>query len=885
MSTDNDFSPSRDAALAPQVSTANALADTQNLARADVPPSAENQSPISPPSTVSPPDLAPDSAALPAAGHSHFHESARAQVAGRALYVDDIPELKGTLYAAPILSTVAHGKLLGVNSAAALALPGVYGLVLASDIPGDPLLGNFAHDEPVFAQSTVQHIGQVIGLVVAESVMQARRAARQVRCQIEALPAILSVHDALKAQSYVLPPVFVQRGDADAALKAAKHTLQGQLEVGGQEHFYLEGQIAYALPQEQNQWLIYSSTQHPGEVQHWVAHALGLDQHAVRVECRRLGGGFGGKETQAGHLAVWATLAARKFQRPVKLRLDRDEDFLITGKRHPFAYDYTVGFDDSGRLCGLQLTMLANCGFSADLSGPVADRAIFHADNAYFLQDVAIASYRCKTNTQSHTAFRGFGGPQGMIVIEAILGDIARQLGLDALEVRRRNLYSDELITPASENAPKNAPLAPASQAAPEDQLITPASQTASEKNPLAPASGTAPNKPPAQRRDTTHYGMTVEDNILAPLLAALETSADYPRRRQTIAAWNANSPVIKRGLALTPVKFGISFTATLFNQAGALVHVYTDGSCQVNHGGTEMGQGLNTKVAQIVADELGIVFEQVLVTAADTGKIPNASATAASAGTDLNARAAQYAARNVRDNLAQFVAGLDGCGAGAVSFRGGAISTPTSCRAFTDVVKLAYANRIQLWSDGFYRTPKIHYDKTTLTGRPFYYFAYGAACTEVAIDTLTGESRVLKVDILHDVGRSINPAIDIGQIEGGFVQGMGWLTTEQLVWNAQGQLSTHAPSTYKIPTAGDIPAHFNIALWPEPNREDNVFGSKAVGEPPFMLAISVFEALRDAVAAARNDGAPVRLTAPATAENVLRALSEKSCFPASAGR
>jgi xanthine dehydrogenase large subunit len=761
-----------------------------------------------------------------AAGQSHFHESARAQLAGAVHYIDDIPEVRGTLHAAPILSSVAHGKLLGVDAAAALAMPGVRGVVLAADVPGDPLLATFVHDEPIFAVDTVEHIGQVIGLVVADTVMQARHAARKVQVHIEALPAVLTVREALAAQSFVLPPVTVRRGDAPAALARAPHTLSGSFEVGGQEHFYLEGQVAYVLPQEQNQWLVYSSTQHPGEAQHWVSHALGIDNSAVRVECRRMGGGFGGKETQSGHMAVWAALAARKFGKAVKLRLDRDDDFMVTGKRHPFAYDYSVGFDERGRLCGLQLMMAANCGFSADLSGPVADRAIFHADNAYFLEDVSITSYRCKTNTQSHTAFRGFGGPQGMIVTESILGDIARHLGLDPLAVRLVNLYSDE---PAA-------------------------------------AGG---------QRDTTHYGMQVEDNILAPLMNTLATSSDYAQRRHDIARWNAGNPVIKRGMALTPVKFGISFTATLFNQAGALVHVYTDGSVQANHGGTEMGQGLNTKVGQIVADELGVPFETVLVTATDTSKIPNASATAASAGTDLNARAAQYAARNVKGNLAQFVAGLDHCGAGAVRFAGGQVISPTQTRAFKDVVRQAYANRIQLWSDGFYRTPKIHYDKTTLTGRPFYYFAYGAACTEVAIDTLTGESRVLKVDILHDVGTSINPAIDIGQIEGGFVQGMGWLTTEQLVWNDKGYLQTHAPSTYKIPATGDIPEHFKVAFWPEPNREDNVFGSKAVGEPPFMLAISVFEAMKDAVASARADGGGVQLTAPATAENVLRALGD----------
>jgi xanthine dehydrogenase large subunit len=755
-----------------------------------------------------------------AAGRSIPHESAGAQVQGRATYIDDIAEISGTLFAAPILSQVAHGKLLGVDTSAALAMPGVRGVVLAADVPGHKQLASFIGDEPIFAIDSVQHVGQVVGLVLADDFMQARKAARKVKLQLEELPAVLTVKDALIAKNYVLPPVFVKRGDAAAALARAPHTLSGTLEVGGQEHFYLEGQVAYAVPHEQNQWQIFSSTQHPGEVQHWVAHALGLENHAVKVECRRMGGGFGGKETQAGQVAVWAAVAAHTFKCPVKLRLDRDDDFLITGKRHPFEYDYTAGFDDTGRLCGVKIMMAANCGFSADLSGPVADRAVFHADNAYFLEDVEIASYRCKLNTQSHTAFRGFGGPQGMIVMETIMGDIARHLKMDPLAVRKRNLYEVET-------------------------------------------------------RHTTHYQMKVEDNILAPLLSEIEQTSDYQRERLAVAAWNQSHTAIKKGLALTPVKFGISFTATLFNQAGALVHVYTDGSVQVNHGGTEMGQGLHTKVCQIVADELGVPYERVLITASDTSKIPNASATAASAGTDLNGRAAQFAARNVRDNLAAFVSGLDNCGAGAVRFDNGLVISPTNTRKFDEVVGMAYANRIQLWSDGFYRTPKIHYDKTTLTGRPFYYFAYGAACTQVAIDTLTGESRVIKVDILHDVGRSINPAIDIGQIEGAFVQGMGWLTTEQLVWNDKGLLTTHAPSTYKIPTAGDVPEHFKVALWPDPNPEDNVFGSKAVGEPPFMLALSVFEALRDAVAQARADGAPVRLAAPATAENVLNALAK----------
>jgi xanthine dehydrogenase large subunit len=785
-------------------------------------------------------------------GQSVPHESAVAQVQGAARYVDDIPETVGTLHAAPVLSPVAHGQLHGLDTAAALAVPGVVAVLTAAHIPGDPVLAAYTHDEPILASTTVQHVGQVMALVVATDVATARRAARLVKANITPLPPVLHAREAHAQGSYVLPPVHVARGDADAALAQAPHRLSGHFEVGGQEHFYLEGQVAYVLPQEQGQWLVHSSTQHPGEIQHWVAHALGLTQSQVRVECRRMGGGFGGKETQSGHLAVWAALAALHTGHPVKMRLDRDDDFLITGKRHPISHDYTVGFDDTGRLRGIQLTQLVHCGFCADLSGPVSDRAVFHSDNAYFLQDVAISSYRCKTNTQSHTAFRGFGGPQGVIAIETILGDVARALNLDPLAVRLANLYSDEQL---------------------QHSLPTVAAHSA--------------HNPTPERRDTTHYGMLVEDNILLPLMAQLASDCSYEKRKSAIAAWNRHSPVIQRGLALTPVKFGISFTATQFNQAGALVHVYADGSVLVNHGGTEMGQGLHTKVAQIVAHELGVPLARVQVSASDTARVPNASATAASSGTDLNGRAAQFAAQAVRANLAAFVGRLDGCGAALVRFvcdaaGVGQVITPAATRRFDDVVGAAYVNRVQLWSDGFYRTPKIHYDKATLTGRPFYYFAYGAACTEVAIDTLTGESRVLAVDILHDVGHSLNPALDIGQIEGGFVQGMGWLTTEELVWEAAdaprnpGALTTKAPSTYKIPTAADVPEHLRVALWPEANREDNVGGSKAVGEPPFMLAISVWEALRDAVAQARANAGlsgPVKLDAPATAERVLWAL------------
>ena len=752
--------------------------------------------------------------------HGAHHESAKTQINGSALYIDDLPEVQGTLHAAPILSSVAHGDVLLMDTKLALESPGVHGVLDSNDILGDKRFSNFSHDEHIFADKQVQHVGHVMGLVVADSHKKARVAAHKVKSDIQALPSILDVRQAFSQQHWVLPPVKVQRGDAEHAIANAPHTLKGVLDVGGQEHFYLEGQIAYAIPQDGEQWLIHSSTQHPGEVQHWVAHALNVPLHAVRVVCRRMGGGFGGKESQAGHLAVWAALAARKFKRPVKMRLDRDDDFVITGKRHPFSYDYTVGFDDTGGILGLHVVQLVDCGHSADLSGPVADRAIFHTDNAYFLEHVRIDSYRCKTHKQSNTAFRGFGGPQGMIVTEVILGEIARQLDLDPLDVRERNFY------------------------------------------------GTT-------ERNTTHYGTSITDNIAQPLVAQLALDCKYAQRRADIRTWNKTQNTLQRGIAITPVKFGISFTATQFNQAGALVHIYTDGSVLVHHGGTEMGQGLHTKVAHIVASTLGISTNHVLVGASDTDKIPNASATAASSGTDLNGRAAEFAAHQVRKNLAQFVSSLDGCTPNEVVFANDHILSPKHKRRFAEVVSQAYSQRVQLWSDGFYRTPKIHYDKSTLSGTPFYYFSYGAACTEVAIDILTGESKVLRVDILHDVGTSLHTAIDVGQIEGGFIQGMGWLTTEELVWGEQGALRTHAPSTYKIPTAGDTPAHFNVKLWHEANREDNVMGSKAVGEPPFMLAISVFEALRDAVANARDDHQPVHLNAPATPERVLNALKK----------
>jgi xanthine dehydrogenase large subunit len=756
----------------------------------------------------------------PVLGTPLLHESALAQVRGLAPFVDDIPELKGTLHAAPILSTVAHGKLLGIDAAGAMAVPGVMDIVTASDIPGDPIFAAQVRDEPIFALDEVLYAGQVVGLVVATSLRVARAAAAKVRLRVEELPSILTIEDALKAESYVLPPVFMVRGEPDKAIANAEHKLSGELTIGGQEHFYLEGQAAYALPGEQGTWRVYSSNQHPGGAQEWVAHALGIDRAQVTVETRRIGGGFGGKETQANHLCVWSVLAACKTGRPVKMRLDRDDDMTLTGKRHPFQFKYTVGFDDRGLILGMKVHMASQCGFSADLSDAVNSRAICHIDNAYFLEHVAIASYRCKTHTQSSTAFRGFGGPQGMLCIEAAIEDIARRLGKDPLDVRRLNFYG-------------------------------------------------------VNERNITPYGQTIEDNILDPIVSRLEKSSDYRRRRAEIERRNKSSPVIKRGIALTPLKFGISFNATFLNQAGALVNVYTDGSVQVNHGGTEMGQGLNTKVCMVVADELGVPFPSVQITAANTDRVPNASATAASSSSDMNGRAAQMAARKIKERLVKYLAERDDCAPEAVVMAGGIVTTPRGNQTFAELVQAAWMTRIQLWSDGFYKTPKINWDGMNLTGRPFYYFVYGAACAEVAIDTLTGENRVIAVDILHDIGRSINPGIDIGQVEGGFIQGMGWLTSEELVWNAAGKLLSHAPSTYKIPATGDVPKHFKVELWSEANREDNVYGSKATGEPPLMLALSVFEAIRHAITCvARPEVMQIPLQAPATPESILRTVT-----------
>lgn len=765
------------------------------------------------------PDTRPDTWAE--VGRSHPHESAALHVSGEALYTDDLPEYQGTLHAALGLSQQAHAKIRSMNLDAVRSAPGVKLVLTAQDIPGINDCGPILHDDPIFADGLVQYVGQPIFLVVADSHDAARRAARHAKIDYEELPAVLTPRAAQAAESYVLPPMHLQRGKYQSAFAAAPHQISGQLSVGGQEQFYLEGQISYAVPKEDNTLLVFCSTQHPSEMQHLVAHALGWPIHKVMVECRRMGGGFGGKESQSALWAAAAGLAAARLKRPIKLRADRDDDIMVTGKRHAFEYDYSVGYDNDGRILAAKVEMVARAGFSADLSGPVATRAVCHFDNAYYLSDVDITALCGKTNTQSNTAFRGFGGPQGAIAIEYIIDEIARNLGRDALDIRRVNFYG----------------------------------------------------RNDAEGRNVTPYLQKVEDNILHELVAELETDSAYRQRRAATRTFNASSPILKKGIAITPVKFGIAFNLTHLNQAGALVHVYLDGSVLVNHGGTEMGQGINTKVAQVVAHELGIGLDSVRITATDTSKVANTSATAASTGADLNGKAAQDAARQIRDRLATVAANEYGGSAAQVVFRNGQVEVNQQTLPFATLVVKAYMVRVQLWSDGFYATPHLHWDAASMTGHPFSYFAYGAAVSEVVVDTLTGEWKLLRADALHDAGCSLNPAIDLGQVEGGFIQGMGWLTTEELCWNADGKLTTHAPSTYKIPSVSDCPQDFRVRLFRNRNVADSIHRSKAVGEPPLLLPFSVFFAIRDAIASVADYKINPPLNAPATSEEILNAV------------
>ncbi|MCH2164043.1 MAG: xanthine dehydrogenase molybdopterin binding subunit [Marinovum sp.] len=768
------------------------------------------------------------------------HDAARLHVSGAARYVDDIPTARGTLHLAFGTSEVAHGEITAIDLSAVRAAPGVEDVLTAEDLPFENDVSPSIHDEPLLATGTVHYVGQPIFLVIAVSHLAARAAVRLGKISYAERPPIFSIEDAIAANArFEDGPRIYEKANISIALDGATHMIEGRLEMGGQEHFYLEGQAALAIPQDNGDMLVSSSTQHPTEIQHKVADAMGVPMHSVRVETRRMGGGFGGKESQGNALAVSCALAAARTGRACKMRYDRDDDMVITGKRHDFRIDYRAGFDSEGRILGVDFVQYTRCGWAQDLSLPVADRAMLHSDNAYLLPAARIESHRLRTNTQSATAFRGFGGPQGMLGIERVMDHAAHVLGLDPLELRRRNYYA-----PAGRGG-LSAPRAPR---APED--------VSGQKK---------------QVNNATPYGMEVTDFILDEMTEHLVESSDYTARRAAISEWNAAQPVLKKGIALTPVKFGISFTLTHLNQAGALVHVYQDGSIALNHGGTEMGQGLFQKVAQVAADRFGVGMEVVKITATDTAKVPNTSATAASSGSDLNGMAVQIACDTIRERMAEHLAALYQMAPSEVVFSDGSVSLGTERLTFAQAAKLCYQGRVPLSATGFYKTPDIEWDRLRGKGRPFFYFAYGAACSEVVIDTLTGEYRILRTDILHDAGRSLNPALDIGQVEGGFVQGAGWLTMEELVWDGRGRLRTHAPSTYKIPAASDTPEVFNVALWDGENRSETVYRSKAVGEPPFMLGMSVFFALSDAVAACGPDY-PM-LDAPATPEAVLWAV------------
>lgn len=754
------------------------------------------------------------------AGKSVTHDSAREHVSGRARYVDDMPVALGQLHVAIGLTTIAHGKLQSLDLAAVRCAPGVVDVITFADLPAATDIGPVFPGDPLLIDTIIEYMGQPLFAVAARSHREARAAVLLAEAEYDAAAPRLDITASIDDEYYVRPPHRMQRGDTEAALQQAPHRLQGEILIGGQEHFYLEGQVTRAEPEEQGGVTVHSSNQNPTETQHLIAAVLGVAMHRVNVVVRRMGGGFGGKETHATACAVLAALFAVRQQVAVNCRLSRRDDMLMTGKRHGFLNRYDVGFNDDGRILAIRYCLAGQCGNSPDLSDAIVDRAMFHCDNAYYLPAVTIDGLRCKTHTVSNTAFRGFGGPQGMMAMEAVIDEVAFALGKEPLLIRKANLYGD---------APRN---------------LTP-------------------------------YGQEVTQFSVPRMMELLVDDADYMQRKQAIAAYNAASPVLKKGLALTPVKFGISFTVNHLNQAGALLHLYSDGSLQLNHGGTEMGQGLMVKVSQIVATELGMSLERLAVMATRTDKVPNTSPTAASSGTDLNGMAALNAARILRERLSGFLAKRHSVEAADIGFVDDVIQVNGDAPirySWPELAKAAYLARIHLSATGYYRTPDIYYDRSKASGRPFYYYANGVSITEVLIDSLTGETRLLRTDIVQDVGRAVNPAIDLGQVEGAYVQGVGWLTHEELCWDDKGRLLTDGPATYKIPTIGDMPAEFNVALLANStNKEATVFHSKAVGEPPLMLAISAFAAIRDAVASLAGHEVFPRLNAPATPEEVLR--------------
>jgi xanthine dehydrogenase molybdopterin binding subunit/xanthine dehydrogenase small subunit len=772
--------------------------------------------------TISPPAPAPRP--LP-------HESAHKHVTGEAIYTDDSAARKHMLEVWPVCAPHARAKILLRDATVAKQMPGIAAVLLAEDIPGLNDVGAVRQDEILLADKEVFYHGQIIALVVGETQEACRAAAEKIIVRYEPLPPILQIEDAIAANSFHTEPNFIRRSDVSSALKNSPRVLEGQFSTAAQEHFYLEMQAAWAEEGEDGSMFVMSSTQHPSEVQHIVAHLLHLPVHLVVVQCPRLGGGFGGKETQAAIFAALAALAAAKTHRPVRVRVNRDLDMILTGKRHPFLARFQIGFNSDGDLLAAKIDLISNGGWSLDLSLPVTDRALFHLDNAYFIPAVQFSGQVAKTNLASNTAFRGFGGPQGMLVIEEIIDRIARRLGQPSEAVRERNLYRGRGAT------------------------------------------------------NTTHYGQELEDNRLQQIWRELKTSSGFAKTRRIIDRWNSQNPHRKRGLAMTPVKFGISFTLTHLNQAGALVLIYQDGTVQVNHGATEMGQGVHTNIAWVAAMELGLSPDKVRVMPTSTDKVPNTSATAASCGTDLNGMAVKNACDLLRARLAPVAAKLLAAKTGRdispdrIIFTGNFVfpeDSPETKLSFTEVVQSAYFQRISLSSTGFYRTPEIHYDRANGHGKPFHYFAVGAAVTEVEVDGFTGMSRILRADILHDAGDSINPGVNLGQIEGGFVQGAGWLTCEELLWDHTGRLLTHSPDTYKIPAVGDRPIEFHVQFLKSATQPNTIHGSKAVGEPPLMLAISVREAIRDAVAAFGSRNTEVPLASPATAEAIWRAIRQQ---------
>ena len=753
-------------------------------------------------------------------GRALSHESAAAHVTGRALYADDLhPRYAGIAHAWPVQAPHAHARVVRISSAAAMAMPGVLAVLTGDDVTGENDTGPARRDEPLFP-SEVMYYGQAVAWVLAESEDQARHAAARVRVDYEILAAVSDIRAAIRSNSFLTDPGVIRRGDANAALDAAPHRLEGELEIGGQEHFYLETQAAVAETDAGGSMLVHSSTQHPSETQEIVSRVLGIPKHEVIVQCVRMGGGFGGKEVQANAWASVAALGAKKLGRAVRVRLARRQDMTLTGKRHPFLGRYCVGYDDDGRILAAKIELFSDGGYSLDLSHPVMYRAMFHVDNAYYLPNVEVVGRVCQTHCTSHTAFRGFGGPQGMAVIEDVLGRVAARLDRPAHHVRRINFYA---------------------------------------------------------RGQTAHYGQTIRGaERIERIWNELGASSELDRRLADVAAFNAQSPDCKRGLAITPVKFGISFTTAFFNQAGALVLIYKDGSVQVNHGGTEMGQGLHTKMRQIAADGLGVPLEHIRVMPTRTDKVPNTSATAASASADLNGAAVRAACDELKGRLLEVAARRFQVAPDDVALINGRVfklSDTEVSASFSDIVNQAYLERVQLFADGYYRTPNIHFNAEKGQGKPFHYYAYGAAVSEVEVDGFTGQYSLRRVDILHDVGDSLSPLVDRGQVEGGFAQGYGWLTTEELVWTDDGRLVTAGASTYKLPTLGECPPVFNVELLSKAAEPTVVHGSKAVGEPPFMLALSAREALRAAVAAFGCGKMDVTLGLPATPEQVFWAI------------